>query len=37
MYGDAARAPDPADVIAYVRWCREFPTGVSDHRPHPGK
>ncbi len=25
MYGDAARLPDPGDVVTYLRWCREFP------------
>ncbi|CAN5848967.1 hypothetical protein BH23ACT2_BH23ACT2_08370 [soil metagenome] len=24
QYGDD-RAPEPADVIAYLRWCRRFP------------
>lgn len=22
MYGDAAHAPEPADVVAYLGWCR---------------
>ncbi len=25
QYGDATRAPDPADLIAYLDWCRRFP------------
>ena len=23
-YGDPARTPVPADVVAYLRWCREY-------------
>jgi hypothetical protein len=23
-YGDPERAPDPADVVSYLRWCRGF-------------
>ena len=23
-YGDADRAPDPADVIAWLQWCRDL-------------
>lgn len=22
MYGDADREPEPADLLAYLRWCR---------------
>lgn len=25
MYGDPDRAPDPGDVITYLRWCRAWP------------
>jgi len=25
MYGDAARLPEPADVVTFVHWCRAFP------------
>jgi len=25
QYGDADREPLPADVVAYLHWCREFP------------
>ena len=25
MYGDASRLPEPADVVVYLRWCRDFP------------
>lgn len=25
MYGDAARQPDPADVVTYLQWCRAWP------------
>ncbi len=28
MYGDATRPPDPADVVAYLRWCRRFRQSV---------
>jgi len=24
QYGDPDREPDPADLIAYLRWCRGF-------------
>ena len=24
-YGDAHRAPAPADVVAYLDWCRRWP------------
>jgi len=24
QYGDAERAPDPADVVAYLQWCRSY-------------
>lgn len=24
-YGDAGRNPDPADVVAYLEWCRRWP------------
>ena len=23
--GDGTAAPDPADLVAYLRWCRAFP------------
>ncbi len=23
-YGDPDRAPEPADVVTYLRWCREW-------------
>ena len=23
-YGDPERAPDPADVVVYLEWCREW-------------
>jgi hypothetical protein len=25
MYGDPDHAPDPEDVITYLRWCRAWP------------
>lgn len=25
VFGDPAKAPAPADVVAYLRWCRRFP------------
>jgi hypothetical protein len=25
QYGDASRAPEPDDVVAYLEWCRRFP------------
>ena len=25
-FGDPAKAPAPADVIAYLEWCRRFPS-----------
>jgi hypothetical protein len=25
MYGDPDRAPEPDDVITYLRWCRAWP------------
>jgi hypothetical protein len=25
MYGDPDRAPDPDDVVTYLRWCRAWP------------
>lgn len=25
QYGDASRQPEPGDVVAYLRWCREYP------------
>jgi hypothetical protein len=25
QYGDPDREPEPADVVAYLRWCREYP------------
>ena len=24
QYGDPDREPEPADVVAYLRWCRRF-------------
>jgi len=24
QYGDAAHAPEPADVVNYLRWCRDW-------------
>lgn len=24
QYGDAAREPEPADVVAYLQWCRRY-------------
>ncbi len=24
QYGDADHAPDPGDVVAYLRWCRDW-------------
>jgi hypothetical protein len=23
-YGDGARPPEPADLVAYLHWCREY-------------
>ncbi len=25
MYGDPERAPEPDDVVTYLRWCRAWP------------
>lgn len=25
MYGDPDRAPEPDDVVTYLRWCRAWP------------
>jgi hypothetical protein len=25
QYGDPDREPEAADVVAYLRWCREYP------------
>jgi hypothetical protein len=25
QYGDASTPPDPADLVAYLDWCRRFP------------
>lgn len=25
MYGDPERMPEPADLVAYLRWCRAWP------------
>jgi hypothetical protein len=25
QYGDPDREPEPADVLAYLRWCRDYP------------
>jgi hypothetical protein len=27
-YGDPNRAPDPADVVTYLHWCRAWPRVV---------
>lgn len=24
QYGDADREPEPADVVAYLQWCRQY-------------
>jgi hypothetical protein len=24
-YGDGQRAPDPTDLVTYLRWCRAWP------------
>ena len=24
QYGDPDREPEPADVVAYLRWCRDY-------------
>ena len=24
-YGDADRPPEPSDLVAYLRWCRDYP------------
>ena len=24
QYGDADHAPEPADLVTYLRWCRSF-------------
>jgi hypothetical protein len=24
QYGDADHAPEPADVVAYLHWCRSY-------------
>jgi hypothetical protein len=24
QYGDAAHTPEPADVVNYLRWCRDW-------------
>jgi hypothetical protein len=24
QYGDSDRTPDPADLVAYLDWCRRF-------------
>jgi hypothetical protein len=37
MYGDSDRSPDPADVLVYLRWCRDFPTGVAHDRSVAGR
>lgn len=28
QYGDAGDAPDPKDVVAYLRWCRRYAKGA---------
>ena len=28
MYGDRRRSPEPADVVAYLRWCRMHRRGL---------
>ncbi|MBV8236805.1 MAG: hypothetical protein JO075_13990 [Acidimicrobiia bacterium] len=25
QYGDPDREPEPTDVLAYLRWCRDYP------------
>lgn len=25
MYGDATHAPEPDDLVTYLKWCRRFP------------
>jgi hypothetical protein len=27
QYGDPDHAPDPADLVAWLRWCKRFPEG----------
>lgn len=34
MYGDAARLPEPHDVVVYLQWCRRFPRRA-DAAVHP--
>ena len=29
QYGDPAHEPDPADLVAYLEWCRDFGRTVS--------
>jgi hypothetical protein len=31
MYGGEGHAPEPADVVAYLHWCRAWPT-LTDRR-----
>jgi hypothetical protein len=31
-YGDTGRAPEPADVVTYLHWCREWPGGRPGRR-----
>ena len=28
MYGKADQAPEPADVVAYLKWCRGYRRGL---------
>lgn len=28
MYGDADHVPEPADVVAYLKWCRGYHGGL---------
>lgn len=31
MYGDPDRAPDPADLVSYLTWCRAWPAIAKHH------
>ena len=31
QYGDAGHAWEPADVVNYLRWCREWDAGANPH------
>jgi hypothetical protein len=37
MYGDPAHPPEPADVVAYLEWCRSFGRGFAGLQPGSGK